>query len=196
MANLETAEPRGVVRVLASPAFTVHQLAKHLPRLRAHTQAHHRAHRAEQRGGGGRQPRHLHPHPQAAAADGQLRRATAGALRNDHLRHAGLSRPPRSPREPKELFGHEWLLPFSPDGNKQTTFEPCPLRSAIHRAAGEKGRKPVTLEQPPMALIHRALGHAYHAALADMGITALPSFVVEDALRSGRIERVLPNGAS
>ncbi|HNY45322.1 MAG TPA: LysR family transcriptional regulator, partial [Casimicrobium sp.] len=35
VANLETAEPRGVVRVLASPAIATHQLAKHLPTLRA-----------------------------------------------------------------------------------------------------------------------------------------------------------------
>ena len=35
IANLETAEPRGVVRVLASPAIAVHQLTRHLPALRA-----------------------------------------------------------------------------------------------------------------------------------------------------------------
>jgi len=192
-ANLETAEPRGVVRVLASPAFTVHQLAKHLPRLRA------------------QYPKltiELTVQNSVEAVDDshdisiltlkqplQTGNFVARLLAHSEMitcaTPAYLDRRGR-PSDPKELFGHEWLLPFAPDGNKQTTFEPCPLRSAIHRAAGEKGRKPVTLEQPPMALSTAHWDTLYHAALADMGITALPSFVVEDALRGGRIERVLP----
>ena len=93
------------------------------------------------------------------------------------------------PREPHELSGHEWLLPFSPDGNKETTFQYCPLRAA---SQGIKAKKPVTLEQPPMALSTPHWDTLFHAALSHMGITALPSFVAEDALRSGRMERVLP----
>ena len=95
------------------------------------------------------------------------------------------------PTEPHEVEGHEWLLLFWPDGNKETTFRYCPLRAV---AQGIKAKKPVTCEQPPLALSTPHWDTLFHAALADMGITALPSFVAEDALRSGRMERVLPDG--
>jgi len=193
-ANLETAEPRGVVRVLSSPAFTVHQLSKHLPRLRA------------------QYPKltiELTVQNQVEAVDDShdisilmLKQPLAtGNFVARLLAHSEmitcatptyLDRRGR-PGEPKDLFGHEWLLPFTPDGNKQTTFEPCPLRAAINRAAGLKGAKPVVLDQPPMALSTSHWDTLYHAALSDMGITALPSFVADDALRSGRMERVLPD---
>lgn len=198
--NLETAEPRGVVRVLASPAFTVHQLAKHLPKLRA------------------RYPKltieltvqnsvetvddshdlSILTLKQPLASGNFVARLLAHSEMIACATTAYLNRRGR-PTEPSELFGHEWLLPFSPDGNKQTTFEPCPLRAAAQAAQagaggkGVKGRKPITLEQPPMALSTSHWDTLYHAALADMGITALPSFVADDALRSGRMERVLPD---
>jgi DNA-binding transcriptional LysR family regulator len=35
LASAATAEPRGHLRVLCSPAFAVHQIAKHLPKFRA-----------------------------------------------------------------------------------------------------------------------------------------------------------------
>ena len=90
------AEPRGHLRVLAPPAFAVHQLAKHLPRFRAqYPQV-----SLELAGAGavetvdenydvtilieGRQ-----------AARRQLHRAPAGALRGDHLRLARVPRPAR-----------------------------------------------------------------------------------------------------
>lgn len=194
VANLETAEPRGVVRVLSPPAFTVHQLAKHLPRLRA------------------QYPKltiELTVQNQVGAVDDnhdisilmlkeplETGNFVARLLAHSEMITCAspgyLSRRGR-PTEPKDLFGHEWLLPFSPDGNRQTTFEPCPLRAAANRAAGLKDKRPVVLDQPPMALSTEHWDTLYHAALADMGITALPSFVAEDALRSGRIERVLPD---
>ena len=193
-ANLETAEPRGVVRVLSSPAFTVHQLSKHLPRLRA------------------QYPKltiELTVQNQVDTVDDShdisillLKQPLAsGNFVARLLAHSEmitcatpgyLNRRGR-PTDPEELFGHEWLLPFSPDGNKQTTFEPCPLRNAVNKASGLKVRKPTVLDQPPMALSTSHWDTLYHAALADMGITALPSFVADDALRNGRMERVLPD---
>lgn len=189
--NQETAEPRGVVRVLASPAFAVHQLAKHLPKLRSRypkltielsvqnsVEAVDESHDLS-----------ILTLKQPLTAGNFVARLLAESEIITCASPAYLDRHGR-PSEPPELAGHEWLLPFSPDGNKQTTFEPCPLRTAL---AGVKGRKAVTLEQPPMALSTSHWDTLYHAALAGMGITALPSFVVDDALRGGRIERVLPD---
>ena len=187
-ANLETAEPRGVVRVLATPAITVHQLAKHLPKLRAR-------------------------YPKLTIE--LTVQNTVEAVDDSHdITLLSLKKPLETgnfvarilaqsemiacaapsyldlrgrPTEPHQLADHEWLLPFAPDGNKETTFEYCPIR------AGIKGRKSVTLDQPPMALSTTHWDTLYHAALAGMGITALPSFVAEDALRGGRMERVMPD---
>ena len=44
-----------------------------------------------------------------------------------------------------------------------------------------------------MALSTTHLDTLYHAALAGMGIAAVPSFVAEEGLRSGRLERVMPD---
>ena len=191
MANLETAEPRGVVRVLASPAIAVHQLAKHLPRLRAQypkltielsvqntVEAVDDTHDIS-----------ILALKAPLATGNFVARLLAQSEMITCATPAYLNRRGR-PTAPGELFGHEWLLPFSPDDHRETTFEFCPLAAA---AQGIKAKKPVTLDQPPMALSTSHWDTLYHAALADMGITALPSFVAEDALRSGRMERVLPH---
>ena len=61
--------------------------------------------------------------------------------------------------------------------------------------ASKAGKTPttVTLDQPPMALSTMHLDTLYHAALAGMGIAAVPSFVAEEGLRNGRLERVMPD---
>ena len=190
MANLETAEPRGVVRVLTSPAIAVHQLAKHLPRLRTQypkltielsvqnsVETVDDTHDIS-----------ILTVKQPLSSGNFVARLLAKSELITCATPNYLNRRGR-PREPHELMSHEWLLPLTPDGNKETTFQFCPLRAA---AQGIKAKKPVTLDQPPMALSTPHWDTLFHAALADMGITALPSFVAEDALRSGRMERVLP----
>jgi len=173
-ASLETAEPRGVVRVLATPAITVHQLAKHLPTLRT-VEAVDDSHDIT-----------LLSLKRPLETGNFVARILAQSEMIACAAPSYLARRGR-PTEPHQLADHEWLLPFAPDGNKETTFEYCPVR------AGLKGKKSVTLEQPPMALSTTHWDTLYHAALAGMGITALPSFVAEDALRSGRMERVMPD---
>ena len=190
VANLETAEPRGVVRVLASPAIAVHQLAKHLPRLRTQypkltieLSVQNSVETVDDTHDISiltlKQPLSTGNFVARLLAQSEL----ITCATPNYLNRRG------RPNEPHELMGHEWLLPLSPDGNKETTFQYCPLRAA---AQGIKPKKPVTLDQPPLALSTPHWDTLFHAALADMGITALPSFVAEDALRSGRMERVLP----
>jgi len=197
VANLETAEPRGVVRVLASPAISVHQLTKHLPALRAQ-------------------------YPKLtieltiqnsvdAVDDGHdisiltLKRPLetgnfiARLLANSEMIACAtpcyLAKHGR-PTRLDQLADHEWLLPYSPDGNHQTTFEYCPAGDCVNGAKSANASKTpttVTLDQPPMALSTMHLDTLYHAALAGMGIAAVPSFVAEASLRSGRLERVMPD---
>ena len=188
VANLETAEPRGVVRVLASPAIATHQLAKHLPILRAQypkltieltvqnsvetvDDSHDISILTLKR------PLQTGNFVARLLAQSEMIACASPAYLNERGR----------PLEPLDLLSHEWLLPFAPDGNKETTFEHCPLRS------GGKSKKPVTLPQPAMALSTTHLDTLFHAAIAGMGITAVPTFLADEALASGQLERVMPD---
>ena len=197
VANLETAEPRGVVRVLASPAIAVHQLAKHLPVLRAQypkltieltvqnlvdavDDGHDISILTLKR------PLETGNFVARLLAHSEMIACATPAYLNQRGRPTRLD----------QLGEHEWLLPYSPDGNHQTTFEYCPASDCVDGATSPKASKTprtVTLDQPPMALSTMHLDTLYHAALAGMGIAAVPSFVAEEGLRNGRLERVMPD---
>ena len=199
VANLETAEPRGVVRVLASPAIAVHQLAKYLPVLRAQypkltveltvqnlvdtvDDGHDISILTLKR------PLETGNFVARLLANSEMIACATPAYLNQHGR----------PTQLDQLGNHEWLLPYSPDGNHQTTFEYCPQGNggdcidSAKSAKASKTPRTVTLDQPPMALSTMHLDTLYHAALAGMGIAAVPSFVAEEGLLSGRLERVMP----
>jgi DNA-binding transcriptional LysR family regulator len=196
VANLENAEPRGVVRVLAAPAFTVHQITKHLPKLRAKypkltieltvqnsvetvDDGHDISILALKR------PLETGNFIARLLAHSEMIACATPAYLNAHGRPTRLD----------QLGEHEWLLPYSPDGNHQTTFEYCPSDDCSPAArVGKLAKIPksVTLDQPPMALSTTHLDTLYHAALAGMGIAAVPSFVAEEGLRNGSLERVMP----
>ncbi len=196
IANLETAEPRGVVRVLASPAITVHQLTKHLPALRAQyprlTIELTIQNSVETVDDGHdisiltlKRPLETGNFIARLLAHSEMIACATPAYLNTRGRPTRLD----------QLSEHEWLLPYSPDGNRQTTFEYCPMSDCVDGAKSLKASKTpktVTLDQPPMALSTMHLDTLYHAALAGMGIAAVPSFVAEEGLLAGRLERVMP----
>ena len=197
IANLETAEPRGVVRVLASPAITVHQLTRHLPALRAQypklTIELTIQNSVETVDDGHdisiltlKRPLETGNFIARLLANSEMIACATPGYLNAHGRPTRLD----------QLGEHEWLLPYSPDGNHQTTFEYCPAGDCLDGAKSPKARKTpqtVTLDQPPMALSTLHLDTLYHAALAGMGIAAVPSFVAAEGLRNGRLERVMPD---
>ncbi len=200
VANLETAEPRGVVRVLAPPAFTVHQLTKFLPVLRAQypklTIELTVQNSVETVDDGHdisiltvKRPLETGNFVARLLANSEMIACATPAYLNLHGRPTQLS----------QLGEHEWLLPYSPDGNHPTTFEYCPKGDCLDdgkaplTAKARKTPHTVTLDQPPMALSTIHLDTLYHAALAGMGIAAVPSFVAEEGLLSGRLERVMPD---
>jgi DNA-binding transcriptional LysR family regulator len=182
-ANQATAEPRGRLSVLAPPGFTVHQLAKHLPRFRK-----------------------LHPKvsidltvaPSVEAPDEnhdvtiivQRQRPIDGAFiaRRITMAEVILCATPEyldrqgRPQHPSELAGHDMLMPLPPSEQRELHFEP---------AWG--GGPPVAVElnqTPPLTTMH--VDTLYAAALAGMGIAGLPSFIAEDALMEVALERILP----
>ena len=198
VANLETAEPRGVVRVLATPAITVHQLTRHLPQLRAQypklTIELTVQNSVETVDDGHdisiitvKRPLETGNFVARLLAHSEMIACATPDYLNKHGRPTRLD----------QLGEHEWLLPYSPDGNHPTTFEFCPAGDCATPAANDaktkRMPKTVTLDQPPMALSTMHLDTLYHAALAGMGIAAVPSFVAEEGLRNGRLERVMPD---
>jgi DNA-binding transcriptional LysR family regulator len=182
-ASQATAEPRGRLSVLAPPGFTVHQLAKHLPRFRK-----------------------LHPKvsidltvaPSVEAPDEnhdvtiivQRQRPIDGAFvaRRIAMAEVVLCATPEyldrrgRPQHPSELAEHEMLMPLPPSEQRELSFEP---------AWG--GGAPVGVELspvPPLTTTH--VDTLYAAALAGLGIAGLPSFIAEDALMEVALERILP----
>ena len=190
LAGAETAQPRGSLRVLSPPAFAVHQLARHLPRFRASYP-------------------HLEleiatPGPVSAVdsnfdvsilsiglqpLDGDFvakriaRSAFVLCAAPAYLERCG------RPAQPDDLLQHDGVLPAVSALRRELT---------LYRVgpAGAGARSPdstVTLPSPVPALSTGHIDLIFAAALAGLGIAGLPSFVAADALRDGRLERVLPH---
>lgn len=86
------------------------------------------------------------------------------------------------PAHPRDLVSHDVLLPVLPHMPSQWTFHP---------SAEGLAREPETVSVAG-ALSANHVETLYAAALAGMGVVGLPSFMLEDALRHRRLERVLP----
>ena len=184
LATDATAQPRGHLRVLCSPAFAVHQIAKHLPQFRAH-------------------------YPQVSVElsvpgpvetvdenydvsivtegrrplDGSFiaRRLACSELiicaSPEYLDQHG------RPTHPDELLQHEAMAPAF---LREMTFHNGPWGD------DEPGGETVTITPGQAALSTIHIDTMYAAALAGMGIAGLPSYVAEDALLENALERVLP----
>jgi DNA-binding transcriptional LysR family regulator len=183
LAGSASGEVRGVLRVLAPPAFAVHQLVRHLPRFRE------------------KYPRVslelTLPGPvetvdenfdvsilsigqQTLSGDFVARRLAC----SDFIACAApayLKRRGR-PRHPGDLAGHDGVLPATSAVRRELTLY-----------SGSPGAKEVvTIPTPLPALSTNHIDTIYVAAVAGLGIAGLPSFVVAEALRQGMLERVLP----
>ena len=184
LASASTVEARGPLRVLCSPAFAVHQLAKHLPAFRA------------------RHPKVIVeltvPGPVETVDDNfdvtiltegrqpidgsfiarRLARSEVIACASpDYLDRHG------RPQHPRDLMDHEAMVPSF---LREITFHtPAPGASV---SVGESHT--VSPHAPALRTVHTDT--LYAAALAGLGITGLPSFVAEDAMLEHALERVLP----
>jgi DNA-binding transcriptional LysR family regulator len=182
LASLATAEPRGRLSVLSPPGFTVHQLAKLLPRFRA--QYPHVA--IELTVSSADVPDENHDVTiivqRRKPIDGNFiarRLATAEVVlcaTPEYLDEHG------RPSHPHDLAGHDTLMPIAPSARRELSFEP---------ALGNGPAVAVELKRTPsLATTH--VDTLYAAALSGIGITGLPSFIAEDALTESALERVLP----
>jgi DNA-binding transcriptional LysR family regulator len=183
VASLATAEPRGRLSVVSPPGFTVHQLAKLLPRFRA--QYPHVA--IELTVSSADVPDENHDVTiivqRRKPIDGNFiarRIATAEVVlcaTPEYLDEHG------RPQHPLDLAGHDTLMPIAPSARRELVFEP---------ARGGGASASVELKKvPSLATTH--VDTLYAAALAGIGITGLPSFIAEDALTESVLERVLPH---
>lgn len=187
LASAATREPRGVVRVLTTPALAVHQLAKHLPRFRQR-------------------------YPQVSVeidAPGAVealdedydltllvaRKAPDGdyvarlLARSEVILCAApeyLDRRGR-PQHPRELAQHDALVP-----PVSALLRGLTLTTGI-TGDDEPGGETVTImPSGGSALRTTHVDTNYAAALHGLGIAGLPSLVIEDALIEHALERVLP----
>jgi DNA-binding transcriptional LysR family regulator len=187
VAGNSTEQTRGTLRVLCPPAFATHQLALHLPRFRAHY------------------PRvNLElatPGPvQAADENFDVSILSIGQqpLQGDfvarqlacstflicaaptYLKRYG------TPEQPNDLQNHEGLLPAVSAVRRELTL----FRQTPDGSVGAVNV--VTLPLHPPALSTSQLDLILASALAGLGVAGLPSFMVAEALREGRLVRVLP----
>ncbi|CAN7608430.1 LysR family transcriptional regulator [Rhizobacter sp. LjRoot28] len=183
-ASAATSDPRGHLRVLAPPAFAVHQLAKHLPRFRE-----------------------AYPLVTLELSvpgvvetvdenhDVTIITSTRQVLDGDFIARrlatsevvacaspAYLDQRGR-PQHPSELMGHEAMIPTYA---REATF-----RRYVPREGSDDDSVTMVPPRPALSTIH--IDTMYAGALAGMGIAPLPSYVVEDALLENALERVLPD---
>lgn len=186
MATEAVAEPRGLLRVLCPPALAVHQLTRLLAAFRE------------------RCPQvqvELTVQDWVATVDGQHDLSLITAT--EPLVDAGfvarllarwevllcaapeyLARRGR-PAHPRELAGHEMLLP--------TFVGEVTMRRQRDADPAAPAGEAVVLGRPRSGLSTDHFETLYAAALTGLGVASLPSYVAEDALRHGRLERLLPD---
>ena len=184
LASASSSEPRGHLRVLCSPAFAVHQLAKHLrtfrqryPRVTLELSVPGPVETVDENFDVTVLTEGRRPLDGSFVARRLARSEVIACAAPEYLDRHG------RPQHPSELLHHEAMVP---------TF----MRELTFHTRGpgvsEGGGESYTIERPRAALSTIHTDTLYAAALAGMGITGLPSFVAEDALLENALERVLP----
>lgn len=178
-------EPRGELRLLMPPPFAAHQFAKHLPAFRAR-------------------------HPKVTI-DLEVRNApveTADEACDVSVIIKGRHRPLKGdfvarllartevilcatpeyldrrgrPAQPSDLMHHEALVPVLPHVPREWTFYNGPWGEGEGTTVEVRG-----------GLATNHIDTLFAAALAGLGVVGLPSFMLEDALMEGVLERILPD---
>lgn len=178
-------DPKGHLRVLVPASFAVHQLAKHLPAFREQyprvtldIAAAGMIDTADE----AYDVSILIVGPRPLSGDFVARRLAVSeavtCAAPEYLKRYG------RPQRPEELVRHECLVPDLPNTPRLWRFQ----RGAEGQAS------PETVEIEPRATLTAShVGTLRAAAFAGLGIVALPSFMVDDALREGALERILPD---
>jgi DNA-binding transcriptional LysR family regulator len=178
--------PNGTLRVLCPPAFATHQLVRHLPVFRQRFP--------------GIQLELLAAGPVGAADenfDVSILSIGQQPLQGDfvvrplavstfvicaapaYLKRCG------QPQQPEDLLQHDGLLPDVAAVRRELTL----FREARGSAGATRRMLKVSLRPPVLSTAQ--LEVLYAAAVAGMGVAGLPTFMAADALRDGRLVRVL-----
>jgi DNA-binding transcriptional LysR family regulator len=182
LASAATAEPRGHLRVLTPPAFAVHQIAKHLPRFRAlyprvtiELSAPGPIEAVDENFDVTILMEGRRPLDGSFIARRLARSEVIACAAPEYLDQRG------RPEHPHDLAEHDSMVPSF---LREVTW---------HKGrVGEDDGESITVAPSRSALSTTHTDTMYAAALAGLGITGLPSFVVEDALLEHALERVLP----
>jgi DNA-binding transcriptional LysR family regulator len=187
LAGATSRQPRGTLRVLCPPAFAVHQLAPQLPRFRARypqlgleISAPGAVEGADQGFDVSIVSVGLQPFAGDFIARPLARSTFVLCAAPDYLERRG------HPRHPDDLLQHEALLPAVTAVRRELTLYRAGDRDA------DRDASVVTLPAPAAALCTGNIELLLAAALAGLGIAGLPSFAAAQALRAGRLARVLP----
>jgi DNA-binding transcriptional LysR family regulator len=179
--------PSGNLRILCPPAFATHQLVPHLPVFRQRFP--------------GIQLELVAAGPVGAADEnfdisivsiGQQPLQGDFVVRPLALAHFIICAAPAylarrgNLQDPQELLQHDGLLPDVAAVRRELTLFPAGDGTAL------SNRQILRLNLQAPALSTSQLEVLYAAALAGMGVTGLPTFMVADAIRDGRLQRVLP----
>jgi DNA-binding transcriptional LysR family regulator len=189
-AGAASIDARGTLRVMAPPAFAVHQLAPLLPLL----QQRHPNLRLEVSAAGAVETVDAHHDVSIVSLGAQplqgdfIARPLAASTFVLCAAPAYLARR-GCPAEPEQLVDHAGLLPAVAAVRRELTL----YRSTDASPRGRQARAAsITLPDPQPLLATAQLDLLLAAALAGAGIAGLPSFLAAPALREGRLQRVLP----
>ncbi|RZL03622.1 MAG: LysR family transcriptional regulator [Rubrivivax sp.] len=184
----DTAEPRGLLKVLAPPAFASRQLAPVLPRFR--TQYPHISIDLSAPGMVETLDENFDVSIigiRGKPLDGnfvarQLAHSTVVLCASpDYLARRG------KPALPVDLLQHDMLSPKLPC---ELTFYPTSDGEALPQDGLKSVSVPLNLSSPVLSTSH--LDTSYAAVLAGLGIGGFPSYVIGQALMQGTLVRVLP----
>jgi DNA-binding transcriptional LysR family regulator len=183
LATASNTEPRGNLRILCTPAFAVHQLAKHLksfrdryPRVSIELTVTGPVDTVDETFDVTILTEGRRPLDGAFVARRLARSEVILCAAPEYLDQRG------RPTHPTELADHEVMVP--------TFFREVTLQT--HGTTSNPGET-FSVDRPTTGLSTIHTDTIYAAALAGMGITGLPSFVAADALLENALERVLPH---
>jgi DNA-binding transcriptional LysR family regulator len=179
--------PSGTLRILCPPAFAIHQLVRHLPVFRQRypgIQLKLLAAGSVETADENFDISILSIGQQALQGDFVIRPLAASTFvlcaSAAYLQRCG------QPQQPEDLLQHDGLLPDVAAVRRELTL----FREAHGTVDAAQHILKVSLRPP--AISTAQLDVLYAASLNGMGVTGLPTFMVADALRDGRLVRVLP----